>query len=131
DIEYWLLEEAKLQRLPKPKSLAGRIALVTGGAGGIGSAIARRYLAAGACVVLADIDRAALDAAVAELGGKYGKESVRGALVDVTDETAVEKAFAETALAFGGLDILVSNAGIAFSAPIEDTTLAAWDRNMD
>ena len=131
DIEYWLLEEAKLQRMPKPKSLAGRIALVTGGAGGIGSAIARRYLAEGAAVVLADIDGAALAAAVAELGRIHGKENVHGALMDVTDEAAVARAFAETALAFGGLDILVSNAGIAFSAPIEDTTLAAWDRNMD
>jgi rhamnulose-1-phosphate aldolase/alcohol dehydrogenase len=131
DIEYWLLEEAKLQRMPTPKSLAGRIALVTGGAGGIGSAIAGRYLAEGACVVLADIDGAALDAAVAGLGGAYGKENVRGALMDVTDEAAVARAFAEAALAFGGLDILVSNAGIAFAAPIEDTTLAAWDRTMD
>ena len=131
DIEYWLLEEAKLQRMPKPKSLAGRIALVTGGAGGIGSAIARRYLAEGASVVLADIDGAALDAAVVELGRAYGKENVRGALMDVTDEAAVASAFTDTALAFGGLDILVSNAGIAFSAPIEETTLAAWDRNMD
>jgi rhamnulose-1-phosphate aldolase/alcohol dehydrogenase len=131
DIEYWLLEEAKLRRMPKRKSLAGRIALVTGGAGGIGTAIARRYLAEGAAVVLADIDGEALEAMVAELGTAYGAENVRGALVDVTDEAAVEKAFAETALAFGGLDILVSNAGIAFSAAIEDTTLAAWNRNMD
>ena len=131
DIEYWLLEEAKLRRMPKRKSLAGRIALVTGGAGGIGTAIARRYLAEGAAVVLADIDAEALAARVAELGTAYGAENVRGALVDVTDEAAVERAFAETALAFGGLDILVSNAGIAFSAAIEDTTLAAWNRNMD
>jgi rhamnulose-1-phosphate aldolase/alcohol dehydrogenase len=131
DIEYWLLEEAKLRRMPKRKSLAGRIALVTGGAGGIGTAIARRYLAEGAAVVLADIDAEALEARVAELGTAYGAENVRGALVDVTDEAAVERAFAETALAFGGLDILVSNAGIAFSAAIEDTTLAAWNRNMD
>ena len=131
DIEYWLLEEAKLRRLPKPKSLAGRVALITGGAGGIGSAIARRYLGEGASVVLADIDAAALDAGVSELGTVYGAENVRGAVLDVTDEAAVEKAFAETALAFGGLDILVSNAGIAYAAPIEDTTLAAWNRNMD
>src|SRR5215475_11511824 len=74
DIEYWVLEEAKLQRLPKAKSLAGRIALVTGGAGGIGSAIARRYLGEGACVVLADIDGTALDAVVAALGAAHGKE---------------------------------------------------------
>ena len=92
DIEYWLLEEAKLQRMPKPRSLAGRIALVTGGAGGIGSAIARRYLAEGASVMLADIDGAALDAAVAELGRSHGMENVHGALMDVTDEAAVARA---------------------------------------
>jgi rhamnulose-1-phosphate aldolase/alcohol dehydrogenase len=131
DIEYWLLEEAKLRRLPKPKSLAGRVALITGGAGGIGSAIARRYLEEGACAVLADIDAPALEARVAELGAAFGKDNVRGAVLDVTDEIAVEQAFADATLAFGGLDILVSNAGIAFAAPIEDTTLAAWNHNMD
>jgi rhamnulose-1-phosphate aldolase/alcohol dehydrogenase len=131
DIEYWLLEEAKLRRMPRPRSLAGRIALVTGGAGGIGSAIAGRYLAEGASVVLADIDEATLATTVAELGATYGTDNVRGAVVDVTDEAAVERAFAEAVFAFGGLDILVSNAGIAFSAAIEDTTLAAWNRNMD
>jgi rhamnulose-1-phosphate aldolase/alcohol dehydrogenase len=131
DIEYWLLEEAKLRRLPKPKSLAGRIALVTGGAGGIGSAIARRYLAEGAAVVLADIDEAALAAACAALGKAHGRDNVRGVAVDVTDEAAVARAFEEAVLAFGGLDILVSNAGIAYAAPIEETSLAAWNRNMD
>jgi rhamnulose-1-phosphate aldolase/alcohol dehydrogenase len=131
DIEYWQLEEAKLQRMPRPKALAGRVALVTGGAGGIGSAIARRYLGEGACVVIADIDQASLDTMVASLGAGYGKDNVRGVLVDVTDETAVANAFAETAVAFGGIDILVSNAGISSSAPIEDTGLDMWNRNMD
>ncbi len=130
-IEYWQLEEAKLQRLPKPKPLAGQIALVTGGAGGIGKASAARLLAEGACVVLADIDEAALEGAVAELGKTVGSDFVRAAKVDVTDEAAVIAGFAETAIQFGGVDILVSNAGLASSAPIEETTLALWNKNMD
>ncbi|MEO1313224.1 MAG: bifunctional rhamnulose-1-phosphate aldolase/short-chain dehydrogenase [Pseudomonadota bacterium] len=131
DIEYWLLEEAKLQRLPKPKSLAGRVALVTGGAGGIGSATAERYLSEGACVVLADIDAETLETTHEALTQRFGTDVVRTAKMDVTDEGTVAFAFAETAVAFGGVDILVSNAGIASSAPIEDTTLALWDKNMD
>jgi rhamnulose-1-phosphate aldolase/alcohol dehydrogenase len=130
-IEYWQLEEAKLQRLPKPKPLAGQIALVTGGAGGIGRATAARLLADGACVVLADIDEQALAAAEAELGKQAGSDFVRAVKLDVTDETAVIGGFAETAVAFGGIDILVSNAGLASSAPIEETTLSLWNRNMD
>ncbi len=132
DIEYWLLEEAKLQRMPKPKSLAGRIALVTGGAGGIGRATATRLLGEGACVVLADID---------ETGACRRQRRTRQALrqatssrsvkVDVTKEDAVIAGFADTAVEFGGIDILVSNAGLASSAPIEETTLALWNRNMD
>ncbi len=131
DIEYWLLEEAKLQRLPKPKSLAGHIALVTGGAGGIGRATAARLLSEGACVVLADIDETALAAANDELGKGFGKDFVRPVKIDVTKEEQVIAAFAETAVEFGGLDILVSNAGLASSAPIEETTLEMWNRNMD
>ena len=131
DIEYWLLEEAKLQRMPKPRSLAGRVGLVTGGAGGIGRAIAAKMLSEGACVMLADIDAEALGRVEAEFSKAYGRDQVRGVLVDVTDEAAVLQAFARTATAFGGLDILVSNAGIASSEPVETTTLAMWDRNMD
>jgi rhamnulose-1-phosphate aldolase/alcohol dehydrogenase len=131
DIEYWLLEDLKLQRLPKPKSLAGRIALVTGGAGGIGRATATRLLGEGACVVLADIDEQALTAAHEELGKKHGADFVRAAKIDVTKEDAVIGGFADAAVEFGGVDILVSNAGLASSAPIEETTLALWDRNMD
>ncbi len=131
DIEYWLLEEAKLQRIPKPKSLAGRIGFVTGGAGGIGSATADRLLREGACVMLADIDEAALAETARTLATRYGSDVVRSVAMNVTDEAAVIAAYAQTAVEFGGLDILVSNAGIASSAPIEDTSLALWNRNMD
>ncbi len=131
DIEYWLLEEAKLQRMPKPKSLAGRVALVTGGAGGIGAATAERFLREGACVMLADIDAEALAAAQAGLAGQFGGEVVRSVQMNVTDENQVIRAYAEMAVEFGGIDILVSNAGIASSAPVEDTSLALWNKNMD
>ncbi|CAN7226122.1 bifunctional rhamnulose-1-phosphate aldolase/short-chain dehydrogenase [Mesorhizobium caraganae] len=131
DIEYWLLEDLKLQRIPKPKSLAGQIALVTGGAGGIGRATANRLLREGACVVLADIDEAALASANDELAKAYGKDFVRPVLINVTSEGQVVSGFAETAVEFGGIDILVSNAGLASSAPIEETTLALWNKNMD
>ncbi|MEA3537229.1 bifunctional rhamnulose-1-phosphate aldolase/short-chain dehydrogenase [Rhizobium sp. CC-YZS058] len=131
DIEYWLLEEAKLQRMPKPKSLAGRVAFVTGGAGGIGRATATRLIGEGACVVLADIDQTALDEAVADFGKRFGPDSVSGVLLDVTKEDNVVSAFAEACASFGGIDILVSNAGIASSAPIEATELSMWNRNMD
>ncbi|MFD1795368.1 bifunctional rhamnulose-1-phosphate aldolase/short-chain dehydrogenase [Paracoccus aurantiacus] len=131
DIEYWLLEEAKLQRMPKPKSLAGRIALVTGGAGGIGAATAERLLREGACVMLADIDATALEEVTKGFAARHGKDAVRGVQMNVTDEAQVARAFAETAVEFGGLDILVSNAGIASSSPVEETTLALWNKNMD
>ncbi|TPM14178.1 bifunctional rhamnulose-1-phosphate aldolase/short-chain dehydrogenase [Mesorhizobium sp. B2-3-5] len=131
DIEYWLLEDLKLQRMPKPKSLAGQIALVTGGAGGIGRATASRLLREGACVVLADIDETALASANEELAKVHGKDFVRPVVINVTSEDQVVAGFAETAVEFGGIDILVSNAGLASSAPIEETTLALWNKNMD
>ncbi|MBZ9862884.1 bifunctional rhamnulose-1-phosphate aldolase/short-chain dehydrogenase [Mesorhizobium sp. CA12] len=131
DIEYWQLEEAKLQRLPKPKALVGQIALVTGGAGGIGRATANRLLREGACVVLADIDDAALASANEELSKAYGKDFVRPVRIDVTSEDQVASGFAEASVEFGGIDILVSNAGLASSAPIEETTLTLWNKNMD
>jgi rhamnulose-1-phosphate aldolase/alcohol dehydrogenase len=130
NIEYWLLEEAKLQRMPKPKSLAGRVALVTGGAGGIGSAIAAKLMGEGACAVLADIDRTSLDDTVAHFAKTYGKDNVRGVLMDVTSEDAVIKAVNDAVLAFGGLDIAVNNAGITLAAAVEDTTLDLWNKNM-
>ncbi|WP_138472963.1 bifunctional rhamnulose-1-phosphate aldolase/short-chain dehydrogenase [Poseidonocella sp. HB161398] len=130
DIEYWLLEEAKLQRMPKPKSLAGKVALVTGGAGGIGAATAERYLSEGACVVLADINADALDTTLEALAGKYSRDVVRTVAMNVTDEAAVDAAYAEATVEYGGIDILVSNAGIASSAPVEETSLELWNRNM-
>jgi rhamnulose-1-phosphate aldolase/alcohol dehydrogenase len=131
DIEYWLLEEAKLQRLPRPKALEGRIALVTGGAGGIGQAVARRLLAEGAHVVLTDRDQDALDEARAGLAMAYGADKVRGFVCDVRDESSVAASMAYAAAEYGGLDILVSNAGIASASPIESTTLQTWQLNMD
>jgi rhamnulose-1-phosphate aldolase/alcohol dehydrogenase len=130
DIEYWLLEEAKLQRMPKPKSLAGRVALVTGGAGGIGQAIAARLIGEGACVVLADIDGASLDRAAADFAKRFGKDVVSGVVADVTDEMAVGNAFRDAVVGYGGVDIVVANAGIASAAPFEDTSLELWNRNI-
>ena len=112
-------------------SVAGRRALVTGGAGGIGRATAARLLGEGACVVLADIDEAALKSANDELGKQFGKDVVRPVTLNVTQEEVVIGGFAEAVVQFGGLDILVSNAGIASSAPIEETTLDLWNRNID
>ncbi len=131
DIEYWLLEEAKLQRMPKPKSLAGKVAFVTGGAGGIGRATAARLIGEGACVVLADIDQEALDNTKADFAKQFGADAVRGVKLDVTKEDGVISSFAEACVEFGGVDILVSNAGIASSAPIESTELSMWNKNID
>jgi rhamnulose-1-phosphate aldolase/alcohol dehydrogenase len=130
NIEYWLLEEAKLQRMPKPKPLQGRIALVTGGANGIGAAIAARLLSEGACVTIADIDAKALDATSAEFTKAYGKDNVLAVTMDVTSEAAIVKGFEDTVERFGGLDIVVNNAGIAIPAPVEDTTLEIWNKQM-
>ena len=131
DIEYWLLEEAKLQRMPAPKPLVGKIALVTGGAGGIGAASAERLLRDGACVMLADRDAAAVEEVRAGFAAQFGKDVIRAAVCDVTDEAQVQGAFDAAAREFGGLDILVANAGIASSAAIEDTTIELWNRNYD
>ena len=131
DIEYWLLEEAKLKRMPKAKALAGKVALITGGAGGIGKAIARRLLGEGAAVVICDIDRDVLAGAEAELKKGFGADNVHGLWVNVTEEAAVEALFRDAALAFGGIDICVSNAGFASAAAFEDTSLALWQKNVD
>lgn len=131
DIEYWALEEAKLQRMPKPKPLVSKIALVTGGAGGIGAATATRLLSEGACVVLLDLAEGPLAEAEQGLTRKFGRDVVRSQLCDVTNEAQVQAAFDFAAREFGGLDILVANAGIASSAPIEETTVALWQKNFD
>ena len=131
DIEYWLLEEAKLQRMPKPRAMAGKVAFITGGAGGIGMATARRLMQDGACVVLCDIDRDVLATSKAELATAYGADAVATVWADVTKEDALIAAFHEAAAAFGGLDICVCNAGIASAAPLEDTSLALWQKNID
>ena len=131
NIEYWLLEEAKLQRMPKPKPLAGKVAFITGGAGGIGKATANRFLKDGACVVIADIDEAALAVAETELTQAYGCDVVRSLILDVTSEEQVISAFAYSAVAFGGVDVLINNAGISSSAPFDQTELSMWNRNMD
>ncbi|MDD3798164.1 MAG: bifunctional rhamnulose-1-phosphate aldolase/short-chain dehydrogenase [Novosphingobium sp.] len=131
DIEYWLLEEAKLQRMPAPKPMVGRIALITGGAGGIGAATAARLLAEGACVMLADRAADTVEEVCAGFAKQFGKDVVRATVCDVTDEAQVQAAFDECARQFGGLDVLVANAGIASSAPIEETTVELWHRNYD
>jgi rhamnulose-1-phosphate aldolase/alcohol dehydrogenase len=128
-IEYWALEEAKLKRMPPPKPLTGRIAYVTGAAGGIGSATSRSLLAAGAVVMLADRDAGALSEVSAALSKEFGADNVRTVIVDVTDESAVIDSFAVTTREFGGVDILVANAGIASAASIEETTLELWRKN--
>lgn len=123
-IEYWALEEAKLARMPKPKPLATRIALVTGAASGIGKAIATRLAAEGACVVIADLDGEKAAAAAAEIGSA---DVAVGIAADVTDECAVQAAIDATVLAFGGIDIVVNNAGLSLSKSLLDTTAADWD----
>ncbi|MGW6465141.1 bifunctional aldolase/short-chain dehydrogenase [Streptomyces rubiginosohelvolus] len=123
-IEYWALEEAKLRRMPPPKPLATRVALVTGAGSGIGRAIARRLVAEGACVVVADLDAASGAAVAEELGGPDRAVAVT---VDVTSEEQVAGAFAEASLAFGGVDLVVNNAGISISKPLAETTVRDWD----
>ncbi|TRW78283.1 bifunctional aldolase/short-chain dehydrogenase [Mycolicibacterium sp. 018/SC-01/001] len=127
-IEYWALEEAKLARMPKPKPLATRIALVTGAASGIGKAIATRLAAEGACVVIADLDAAKATAAAEEIGTT---DVAVGIAADVTDESAVQAAIDATVLAFGGIDIVVNNAGLSLSKPLLETTAADWDLQHD
>jgi rhamnulose-1-phosphate aldolase/alcohol dehydrogenase len=127
-IEYWQLEEAKLARMPKPKPLASRVALVTGAGSGIGRAIARRLAAEGACVVVADRDGESARLVAEELGGT---DVAVVAVVDVTDEAQIEAAFATAALAFGGVDLVVNNAGLSISKPLLGTTAADWDLQHD
>jgi rhamnulose-1-phosphate aldolase/alcohol dehydrogenase len=131
NIEYWLLEEAKLQRMPKPKVLTGKIALVTGSAGGIGKAIAKKLAEEGACIVLNDLNEERLNNTQAEFTQLFGKDQVRSVILDVTADTSIQSAFEKAAIHFGGVDIIVNNAGISISRSIADHSLEEWDRLYD
>ncbi|MFD3003764.1 bifunctional aldolase/short-chain dehydrogenase [Pontibacter toksunensis] len=131
DIEYWLLEEAKLQRMPKPKALSGKIALITGSAGGIGKAIAKRFVEEGAVVILNDMNEERLQEAREEFKAAYGKDSYATAVLDVTKGEQIQEAFDKAALAFGGVDIVVNNAGLSISKSIEEHTEKDWDLLYD
>ncbi|MER5925115.1 bifunctional aldolase/short-chain dehydrogenase [Streptomyces mirabilis] len=127
-IEYWALEEAKLQRMPKPKPLATRVALVTGAGSGIGKAIAERLVAEGACVVIADLDAENAAEVASSLGGP---DKALAVTVDVTSEEQIAEAFRAAVLAFGGVDLVVNNAGISISKPLLETTAKDWDLQHD
>lgn len=131
DIEYWLLEEAKLQRMPKPKALSGKIALVTGSGGGIGKAIAKKMAQEGAVVVLNDINAERLAECEQEFVTQFGKDAVISTLLDVTDEAQIREALKTASLAFGGIDIVVNNAGLSISKSIEDHTQKDWNLLYD
>lgn len=127
NIEYWLLEEAKLSRMPKPKALSGRVAFVSGSAGGIGKAISKKFAEEGACVVISDIDDDRMNNTLAEFKSMFGKDAASAALMNVTDRESIEKALDSIALAFGGVDIIVNSAGLSISKPIEEHTEKDWD----
>lgn len=127
NIEYWLLEEAKLQRMPKPKSLSGRVALVTGSAGGIGKAIAKKFADEGAVVIINDNDADRLEQAKKDFAAKYGKDVYAADLLDVTKTDTINQTFKTAALSFGGVDIVVNCAGLSISKPLEEHTEKDWD----
>ena len=131
NIEYWLLEEAKLQRMPKPKPLSGRIALITGSAGGIGKAIAKKFAEEGACVMINDINTERMEGAMVEFQKQFGRDTAASSLLDVTSEQSIEQALKNTNLAFGGVDIIINNAGISISKSLTDHTIADWDKLYD
>jgi NAD(P)-dependent dehydrogenase (short-subunit alcohol dehydrogenase family) len=131
NIEYWLLEEAKLQRMQKPKALSGKIALITGSAGGIGKSIARKFMEEGACVVINDNDADRLAKAEGEFKKQFGKDAFAPVLLDVTNAVQIKEAFSASALAFGGVDIAVNCAGISISKPMEEHTEKDWDLLYD
>jgi rhamnulose-1-phosphate aldolase/alcohol dehydrogenase len=131
NIEYWLLEEAKLQRMPKPKPLSGKVAIVTGSGGGIGKAIAKKFAEEGACVILSDNDSSRLKEAQEDFTKKFEKDAFTTALLDVTNANQIEESMKTAALAFGGVDIVVNNAGISISKSIEDHSEKDWDLLYD
>jgi short-subunit dehydrogenase len=131
NIEYWLLEEAKLQRMPKPKSLSGKIALVTGSAGGIGKAISKKFVEEGAVVVLNDLDQSRLESAGSQFLKEFGRDSYTTVQLNVTEDADIKNAFAQAALSFGGIDIVVNCAGLSISKPIEEHTDKDWDLLYD
>ena len=131
NIEYWLLEEAKLQRMPKPKPLSGRVALVTGSAGGIGKAIAKKLADEGACVVINDINEERLNATKEEFVKTFSKDAVSSTTLNVTDAASIDAAVDATSLAFGGVDIVINNAGISISKSIAEHSLEEWDKLFD
>ena len=131
DIEYWLLEEAKLQRMPKPKALSGKIALITGSAGGIGKAISKKFVEEGAVVILNDMNSERLAGAAEEFKKLYGKDTYTTAILDVTKPEQIAEAMSIAALAFGGVDIVVNNAGLSISKSIADHTEKDWDLLYD
>ena len=131
NIEYWLLEEAKLARRPKPKALSGRVALITGSAGGIGKAIAKKFADESACVVICDNDRERLEGAKSEFAKKYGDDAFIAGKLDVTRGEDITGLFDDAALAFGGVDIVVNCAGLSISKPMEDHTEKDWDLQYD
>lgn len=131
DIEYWLLEEAKLQRMPKAKALSGKIALITGSAGGIGKAIAKKFVDEGAVVILNDMNTERLESAGEEFKKQYGKDSYTTAVLDVTNADQINGALEIAALAFGGVDIVINNAGLSISKSIADHTEKDWDLLYD
>jgi rhamnulose-1-phosphate aldolase/alcohol dehydrogenase len=131
NIEYWLLEEAKLQRMPKPKALSGRVALITGSGGGIGKAIAKKFADEGACVILSDNNAERLEEAKSEFIQQYGKDAVAADVLDVTKADTMTQTLQTASLSFGGVDIVVNNAGLSISKPIEEHTEADWDLLYD
>ncbi|MBI4945954.1 MAG: bifunctional aldolase/short-chain dehydrogenase [Bacteroidetes bacterium] len=131
NIEYWLLEEAKLQRMPKAKPLSGKIAFVTGGAGGIGKAIAKKFMDEGACVVISDNDAGRLETTCDDFTSQYGKDACVATAADVMNKENILQAIASSALQFGGLDIIVNCAGLSISKPIEEHTEKDWDLLYD
>ncbi|MBC7873760.1 MAG: SDR family oxidoreductase, partial [Ferruginibacter sp.] len=131
NIEYWLLEEAKLQRMPKPKALSGKIALITGSAGGIGYAIAKKFADEGACVILNDNDPNRLENVKEKFQQQYGNDVFAAQVLDVTKSETILKTYTTTVLKFGGVDIVVNNAGLSISKPMEEHTEKDWDLLYD